>query len=496
MRRYILAHDLGSSGNKATLFDEKGRMVASKVSHYAMNVFNQNWAEQDPEVWWKAVCESSKSVLSQIDPKEVAAVSFSGQMMGCLCVDKDGRPLYNSLLYCDQRSTEQAEEMIKKVGFNRIYQICGHRPSASYSLSKLMWIRAKKPEVFEKTYKILQAKDYMNFRLTGNFATDYNDASGTNAFDLHQHAWSHEILDPVGISVDKFPEAVPSYTRIGKVTKAASMECGIPEGTDVIVGSGDGGCASMGAGSVSFGKPYCYMGSSSWVSIASKAPVDDPDMIAFTWAHPAQENLYQPCATMQTAGASISWFARTFMGDESGKTLDRMNTLSDSSPIGSNGLFYLPYLVGERSPWWNPKAKGGFIGLTAATNINDCCKALFEGIAMNLGINISVMLKEVPDRDVMFIGGGALNMSMRQLLADVFDCRIIIPQFLTEATSMGAALLGGVGCGLYKDYSIIESMNPIQSAILPDMHAHEFYQKHTELFKQAYKGLEEWFNVQ
>ena len=493
MNQYILAHDLGTTGNKATLFDEKGKLVASYVSPYAMHVFNQNWAEQDPAFWWDAVCLSSEKVLATIDRKKVAAVSFSGQMMACLCVDEQGKPLYNSLIYCDQRSTKQEKEFIDALGFEKIYTITGHRPSSSYSLTKLMWIRENLPEVYKKTHKVLQAKDYVSFLLTGKFYTDYNDASGTNAFDLETLSWSDEILNGVGIPKSLFPEAVPSTTCIGSVHRKASQATGIPEGTPVIIGSGDGGCASLGAGSVSFGKPYCYMGSSSWVSIASERPLIDEKMLAFTWAHPV-EGLYQPCATMQTAGGSLSWFAKTFLNSSDGKTMDRVNVLAEASQPGANGLYYLPYLMGERSPWWNTQAQGAFVGMNVNTNFNDFCRALLEGVAMNLNLCITGMLAEVPDRQVNFIGGGALNVYLRKILSDVFGCDIMIPQFLTEATSMGAALLGGVGCSLYEDFSIIEQMNPTKEIIQPDMKVHALYQKKVERFAALYKSLEPWFS--
>ncbi len=493
MKRYILAHDLGTSGNKATLFDEQGSLVDSRVTPYTMEVFNSNWAEQNPAIWWDAVCSSSKQVLSTIDPKQVVAVAFSGQMMACLPVDREGSPLHNALIYCDQRSGEEEAEFIDALGFDSIYSITGHRPSSSYSLTKLLWIKKHLPEVYEKTYKVLQAKDYMNFLLTGEYATDYNDASGTNAFDLLNFDWSAEILNAMGVDPSLFPKAYPSSTQIGSVHKKASEQTGIPEGTAVIVGSGDGGCASLGAGSVSFGKPYIYMGSSSWVSIASKKPLADPQKIGFTWAHPVA-GLYQPCATMQTAGGSISWFARTYLGNDKGKTLDSINELAKQSKPGANGLYYLPYLLGERSPWWNSNAKGAFVGLDLNTTFADHCMALMEGIAMNQKLNFAAMLNEVPDRQVMFIGGGALNTYLRQVLADVFACEIAVPQFLTEATSMGAALLGGVGSGLYEDFTMIEKMNPIKEVVKPNLENASFYEERTARFAQLYRSLEPWFN--
>jgi xylulokinase len=492
MKRYILAHDVGTSGNKATLFDEQGAMAASASASYGTHYFNGNWAEQRPVDWWKAVCGTSQEVLSRIDSSQLAGVSFSGQMMACLCVDEAGNPLHDALIYCDQRSARQERELIDACGMENVYQITGHRPSASYTLTKLMWIRDNKPDIFKKTYKVLQAKDYINFRLTAEFATDFNDASGTNAFDLHTSSWSQKILNAVSIPLEIFPEAVPSTTVIGKVHRRASAESGIPEGTPVVIGAGDGGCATLGAGSVVPGKPYCYMGSSSWVSITSKKPLIDKQMRSFTWAHPI-EGLYQPCATMQTAGSSFSWFAKILSGSDGAEELQEINKLAQQAPPGANGVLFLPYLLGERSPWWNSQAKAEFIGLHVNTTRSDISRAVIEGIAMNLNLSLQIMLQETGERSVMFIGGGAQGEIWRRIFADVFGCSITIPSLLTEATSMGAALLGGVGTGVYKDFSMVEQMNPVVEEIRRDQQSSLFYRELSDVLVASYKAVEPLF---
>lgn len=488
MKQYILAHDLGTSGDKATLFDEDGVLIRSAVAAYQTKVFNKNWAEQHPSDWWDAVCSTSRDVLSHVDRSQLAAVSFSGQMMACLCVDAHGRPLHDAIIYCDQRSTEEERRMIDRIGMKEIYRITGHRPSASYSLAKLMWVREHLPDVYRSTAKVLQAKDYMNFMLTGGFFTDYNDATGTNAFDISKRVWSDSVLHEMDIPAALFPCAVPSSTVIGRVSKDAALATTIPEGTPVVVGSGDGGCATLGAGSISLGKPYCYMGSSSWVSITSDEPLFDDAMMTFTWAHPI-DGLYHPCATMQTAGSSLSWFSSTFMHGEESENLEQVNDRAAHAPAGANGLLYLPYLLGERSPWWNPKAKAGFIGMHVNTTWEDMCRSVIEGIAMNLRISLEIMLARVPDRTVRFIGGGARGTTLRKVFSDVFGCDLLIPTLLTEATSMGAALLGGVGIGLYDDFSIVEKMNPIKEVVNPDVSLADLYQRKTETLKLAYQAL-------
>lgn len=494
MSGYILAHDLGTSGNKATLFDEEGRLVASCTETYGTDYPGENRAEQDPKDWWRAVCSSSRRVLREIDPARLVGVSFSGQMMACLCVDRNGIPLRNALIYCDQRAEKQAAGLAETIGFSEFYRITGHRPSSSYSLAKLLWVRENEPEIFGKTYKMLQAKDYMNFRLTGSFCTDFNDASGTNAFDLEKLAWSEKIISAADIPPAIFPEAVASTTVIGKVSAEASAECGIPAGVPVTAGSGDGGCATIGAGSWAPGTAYCYMGSSSWVSVTSNRPLADKQMKTFTWAHPI-EGLYQPCGTMQTAGSSINWISRLLNGSCDASNLEELNRLAGESPAGAGGVFFLPYLLGERSPWWDPDARGCFIGMDINTDRSRICRAVIEGIAMNLNESLKIMLEHSGAESVTFIGGGANGSVLRRIFADVFGLQLSIPSLLSEATSMGAALIGGVGTGLYDGFGMVEKMNPQFAIIRNDEAASSFYNAHSVNFTGLYTSLKDSFAI-
>lgn len=493
MRRYILAHDFGTSGNKATLFDEQGQLAASHTSAYETRFFNGNWAEQDPSSWWAAVCESSRKVIAQIDPSEIAGVSFSGQMMACLCLDAKGNPLHDAMIYCDQRSEKQSEQLSEAVGVRELYEITGNRPSPTYTLDKLMWIRDNRPDIFSQVHKVMQAKDYISYKLTGVYATDCNDASGTHAFDMKSFSWSEQILGAVDIPMHMFPEVHPSSAVIGEVHREAAQQTGIPAGTPVVVGSGDGGAATLGAGSVSPGRPYCCMGSTAWVSMTSSAPVNDPQMRVFTFAHPV-EGLYQPCATMQAAGSAFNWFAGVLRGSTEAEIMEELNDLAAESTPGANGVLFLPYLMGERSPWWNTQARAEFLGMHMNTSTADLCRAVIEGIAMNLDISLRIMLAEQPKAPVMFIGGGARGRIWREVFSDVFASRITIPSLLTEASSMGAALLGGVGTGLYPDFSMVDQMNPVTSTVEPHMELEGLYKKKRSLFSRAYRAIEPLFD--
>jgi len=310
MKKYLLAHDLGTSGDKATLFTVEGVLVKSETVSYGTHYFNNNWAEQDPEDWWQAVKESSRRIAAGIDPSEIAAIGFSGQMMGCVCVDGEGRPLRPALLYCDQRATAEEAEILSKIEALEFYKITGHRASASYSAAKLMWVKKNESEIYRKTAKMLHAKDFINFRLTGVMRSEFSDASGTNLLDLKKLAWSERLVAITGLDGDKLPELVASTAIIGALTSAAAKELGLVEGIPVVAGGGDGVCAGVGVGSVAPGITYNYLGSSSWIATTSDEPIFDDEMRTFVWAH-AVPGAYHPCGTMQTAGASYAWTRNT-----------------------------------------------------------------------------------------------------------------------------------------------------------------------------------------
>ncbi|HAK45697.1 MAG TPA: xylulokinase [Spirochaeta sp.] len=486
MEKYLLAHDLGTSGNKATLFAADGTLVKSATEAYDTEYTNGNWAEQNPEDWWNAVCLSSKKLLDGVDTGEIACVAFSGQMMGCLCVDDKGNPLRNHILYCDQRSEAETDILIDKLGADEIYRITGHRPSASYAVEKLMWVKNNEPDIYAKTAKMLNAKDYMNFRLTGRMVTDHNDASGANAFDLGSLSWSDKIIDAADVEREMFPEAVPSVEIIGTITKAASAATGIPEGVPVAAGAGDGGCATVGAGSVKPGATYCYLGSSSWISTTSTAPIPDAEMKTFTWAHPVP-GFYQPCGTMQTAGASYAWLRDQLAG---GGAYEDINKIMAEAPAGSNGLMFLPYMLGERSPRWNPDAKGAFIGLGLETKQSDIYRSVLEGVSMNLDIILKVMQAGIKIDDILLIGGGAKGALWRQILADIFGIPVKVPQYLEEATSMGAAIIGGVGCGLFSDFGAAERFVRVTGTTKPIAANSAVYDRIKPIFDKSYTSLE------
>ena len=499
MKRFLLAHDLGTSGNKASIYTADGKLVKSTVYPYTTRYFNDVWAEQNPNDWWDAVVNTTREFLKTIPANEIAAISFSAQMMGCLCVDKQGNPLKDCVIWADMRATAEAKEIEEKLGAKEFYNIVGHRISSSYSLPKLMWIKNNEPDVYRQTYKMLNAKDYIVYRLTGKFATEYSDASGTNALNLSTLKWSDLILDAAGIDMDKLPDLYPSTQVIGGVTREAAESTGLAVDTPVVMGGGDGMCASVGAGCIKEGVAYNYLGSSSWISIATKAPILDNDMRTFNWAH-IVPGYIAPCGTMQCAGGSYSWLKDSIclyeskLAAETGENVyDLINRQAEHSPVGANGILYMPYLIGERSPRWNPYAKGAFLGLKMENNHEDICRSVMEGVVLNLNVILSILREYGQIQDMTVIGGGAKGRLWLQIMADIYDLEIRKPNRIEEATSIGAAVTAGVGVGILNSFECVSRFIQTEEVIQPDIRNHEKYRKIMPLFEACYEALEPVF---
>lgn len=502
MNQYILAHDLGTSGNKASLFRADGKLAGSQVFAYGVNYFNGTWAEQDAEDWWDAVCRTSRSLIEAtgIDPKEIGAISFSGQMMGCLCVDKNGNPLRKSIIWADQRAQEQAAQIEQHISQQDFYHIVGHRNTASYGVQKLMWIRDNEPEIYEQTYKVLNAKDFIVYRLTGKFYTEYSDGNSMGCFDLNNLKWSDELVSYAGIDGDKLPELKPSTFVAGGVTEEAAKATGLAVGTPVVLGAGDGVTANVGAGSIKPGKTYSCMGTSAWITTTTEKPIYDPQMRSVTWAH-AIPGLYAPNGTMQSAGGAYSWLKNTICTMEAYEAKQRnmspydlINEEIEKSPAGANGVLFLPYLLGERAPRWNHEAKGAFLGLKAETERADMLRSVLEGVTLNLAIVLDILKTQVDIDEIMVVGGGAKGRVWRQIMADIYNTRIVVPAVLEEAGSMGAAVIGGVGTGIYKDFTAIDRFLEITDVQEPNPEAVKAYAPVRELFDDAYFALEKVFH--
>ena len=498
MANYVVAHDLGTTGNKATLYDREGKLVGASYFGYDTEYAHTGWAEQNPEDWWRAVCQSTRQLLGETGVKknDIACITFSGQMMGAVPVDQHARPLRNAIIWADQRALDQERWIGERLSFDDMYQITGHRLSSSYSLAKILWIRDHQPEIFAATHKFVHAKDSMVARLTGNFVTDPSDASSMNLYDLDSGAWSGKILDAVELAAEKLPEIRQSIEVVGEVRAAVADDVGVAAGTPVVIGGGDGACAAAGAGVIEEGSAYNYVGSSSWIAISTPKPIYDPDYRTFTFGHVIPD-MVMPTGTMQAAGASYQW-TRDQLSLFKRETAERLgispyeliNLEIAQVAAGAERLFFLPYLMGERSPRWNPHARGAFVGLTIRHTRAHMYRAVLEGVTMNLRVILDAFRDQGTKIDAMrLIGGGASGRIWNQIMADIYGLPVHRLAILEEATSMGAALVGGVGVGLYSDFSMIETMNDIAVTVMPDAKAQAVYEQMVPIFNKLYDAL-------
>mgnify|MGYP005759239105 FL=1 len=485
MEQFLISHDLGTSGDKATLFTTDGKLIRSYTASYDVHFFNGNYAEQDPENWWDAVCEATKAVLEGEDASKVAAMSFSAQMQGCLPVDKNGRPLRSSMIWADQRAVKEAKHLEKELGGDRIYKITGHRVSASYSIEKLMWLKKHEPDVYKKTYKMLQAKDYIIQRATGNFVTDYSDASGTQALDLRKLEWSEEILKAADIDKDKLPKLKKSTDVAGYIQERVAGEIGLPAGTPVVCGGGDGPVSAVGAACIRDGEFYLTFGTSAWIGGTTTEPFIDEDKTVFCFAH-VIPGKYMPCGTMQAAGSSYSYIRHALCDD---MPYDKLNEMIEKSPAGAQNLIFLPYLLGERSPRWNPDTSAAFLGIKPEHEKKDYVRAVIEGVAMNMELILQAYRKQAKIETMNLTGGGAKGQIVAQILADVLGVRFRMPDCVESATAIGAAVIAGVGVGVFESFDEIHRFMKFEKQVEPDKENQEVYEKLKPVFDEAYACL-------
>jgi xylulokinase len=489
----ILAHDLGTTGNKATLFGSDGAIIATTLATYPTAYPHPNWAEQNPADWQTAIFISTRRLLtaSGVAPEAIAAISFSGHMQGALLVDAAGTPLRPAIIWADQRAQPQADFMTQTCGADKIYQLTGNRVSPGYTAAKLLWLKTHQPDIFSQTHKVLQAKDYAAFLFSGVFATDYSDASLTQLLDINQKTWSADLLNQLGLPLEILPDLHPSAAVIGGVTAAAAAATGLKPGTPVVIGGGDGACATVGSGAVEPGDVYTCVGSSAWVALTTAQPVFDPHQRTFNFIH-LDPNFYCPLGTMQAAGGAFDWLERLFRAEgQTEPDFAALNEAISQVPPGATGLLFLPYLLGERSPYWNPLARGAFIGLAMPNSRGEMGRAVMEGVAFNLRIILeSLRGQGIVIESMRLIGGGGKSAVWRQILADIYDLPILRVNLPAAATALGAAIAGGVGVGLYPDYRVAQSLIPVTAAETPNPATHRRYEAVYALFKESYFALE------
>lgn len=487
--RYILSHDLGTSGNKASLFSDTGLLIDSFTQEYETIYPEAGWAEQNPEDWWKAVCIATRQVLKRVNPKQIAAVAVTGQMMGTVAVGADGGLVGNSIIWSDSRAEQECRLLEERLGAEYYYGITGQPPSAAYSLPKIMWLKENRPEQYQKTDKYIQSKDYINYLLTGVIGTDDTDAAYTIAYDIKKRCWSEEVLEASGIDKGKMPDVIRSSTIIGRVTAWAAQLCNIPGGTPVVTGAGDGSSAHLGAGCIVPGDSYICLGSSTWVAAQTEQLIFDKAGRMQSEPH-VLDGQYCFLGTMQTGGLAHQWGRENLAGEM--LSYEEIDRLAEASKPGAGGVIFLPYLMGERSPWYDLQARASFLGVSFHSKYEDFYRSIMEGVAMNLNILMNGIKEHLDISETTVIGGGAKSRVWMQILADVCDVNIAVPENTAAGTSIGGAIIAGVGCGIFEDYSVAKQFLKIRERIEPNPETREIYRERQKAFEAAYWGVREW----
>lgn len=499
---FILVYDLGTTACKTLLYDvNSGAVVKSTAIEYPTYHPRELWAEQRPIDWWNAVVESTRTVLRGIDPGSVEAIGLSGQMMACLPVNREGNALHNAIIWMDQRSVDEVELIRSRVEEREFYRVTGNRLSPTYPIAKILWLKRNKPEIYEKTHVFLQPKDYIVSKLTGALQTDYTDASLTAMLDIHKKSWAHELLRDIGIDTSKLPEIKSSFEVVGEISGEVANKLGMSKRVPVVVGCGDGVCTTLGAAATELGDSYVYLGASAWISTISEKPVVDSSMRLFNMVY-VDPRYYAPIGTMQTAGAALKWFKdNVFLLEKNTADLlgvspyELIDSEAERSTTGSRGLLFLPYLMGERAPWWSPYARGVLLGFTLSHTRHDIARAVLEGVAFNLGLIAECFAENGIDlgRQVSLIGGGAKSRIWPRILSSILNKALAVLRHKVEVAALGASIVAACAMRIYSSVNEAKKINPAERIVYPDPVEVEAYRKILPLFKRSYVALEQVF---
>lgn len=489
-KEYILTQDIGIYSCKAALFSFDGETICTSRVNYTPDIVAGNRSTQPPSTWWNAFCINCRKLLENVPANSVRAVCVSGQMMGCLPMGQDGQPLYDHITWYDRRDTDQSNEIQSLLSADTIHSITGVCLSYMFSLPKIMWLRDHFPDIYQNTWKFIQCKDYINYRLTGVLVTDESDAGFTLMYDLLKKRWSDTILSACEIDTAKLPEVVPFGMVLGKVTPAASADCGLDQDTLVIEGLGDGRAPTIGSGLSQKGQGLVYMSSTAWFSQVTGSAQMDRKGILTKCSYTNPELLLNGGAVL-SAGHSIDWFINAFYPNNQSLHLQRSQELfahMNHIPIGSNGLLFIPHLRGERTPWWNNFAKGGFVGLASYHTQDDLFRSVIEGISFQLAL-VYNSIQDLELFSSLYFSGSLATPQWQQLLSDIFDMEIVTSDVKSIIGCVGAAVTAGIGLGIYSDPSEASYFHRNHFYTSPIKENVELYRELIPVFEDCYNAL-------
>lgn len=499
--KYVIGIDLGTSATKTVLFDEKGNIISSASYEYPLYQPHNGWAEQSPEDWYNAAIDTLKSVISEsnINSENIVSLGISGQMHGLVMLDENCNVLRPSILWCDQRTGKECEELTQILGRETLINITANPALTGFTASKILWVKNNEPDIFEKCRHILLPKDYLRFRLTGEFATEVSDASGMQLLDVPNRKWSKTMIDALGIKKEYLAKVYESPEITGYINSDTATKTGLSVKTSVVGGAGDNAAAAVGMGVVTEGKSFTTIGTSGVVFAHTDNPVIDPKGRVHTFCC-AVPGAWHVMGVTQGAGLSLQWFKNNFCREEveqaatEGKDVYQItDEKAKSISVGCDKLIYLPYLMGERTPHLDPDCRGVFFGLSAMHTKSHFIRAIMEGVTYSL-YDCLLVLKEmgISPISMLLCGGGSKSKLWKSMICDTFAIPAVTSKS-SDAPALGVAILAAVGSGIYKDVeTACENMIPSDSdTIYPDDENTKAYHEYHRIYSSLYVSLKD-----
>lgn len=483
---YYIGVDLGTSALKLVMMKGNGELVKTVSKEYPLYFPRSGWSEQNPVDWFLAVKEGLKELAAFADEK-IAGISFGGQMHGLVILDKDDNVLRPAILWNDGRSTEETDYLNNVIGKEKLSKLTANIAFAGFTAPKILWVKNNEPEIFAKISKIMLPKDYISYMLSGSFSTDYSDASGMLLLDVKNKKWSKDMIDICSISEDMLPKLYESYEVVGAIKPELAKELGLNEDIKIIAGAGDNAAAAIGTGTVGEGACNISLGTSGTVFISSRNFGVDSFNALHSFAH--ADGNYHLMGCMLSAASCNKWWMEEIL-----KTKDFSKEQENIENLGENNVFFLPYLMGERSPHNDPDAAGTFIGMRMDTKREDMTLAVFEGVTFALrdSLEVARSLGIKIDR-TMICGGGAKSPLWKRLVSNILNVEVEVP-VSEEGPGFGAAILAAVGCGEYESVEkAAKSIIKIKEKIKPEADLVVKYEEKYKKFKKIYPALKDVF---
>lgn len=491
---YYLGIDVGTSSVKSLLMDAGGNRIGTAQQGYEIVKERLDYAEQDMELLW----EAAKSTITELvrrfpnETERIRGISYSGQMHGLVMVNRRGNLIRRGIIWADQRSQEAIRKVYAQVGEDKYRNVALNSLSTGFLLASLIWIREHEPEHYEQIYKVMLPKDYIRWRMCGEYGTDMSDASSSGAFDTGRRQWAWELIDELGLDRDIFPACRESYAIAGTVTKACAEETGLKEGTAITYGGGDTLMQAVGNGAAAPGILTANIGTASQLNAFIGKPLYDPQFRTNTFCHVPPESWLMMGANL-SGGVALKWLMNQILEM---KCYDSMTELAETVPAGSEGLVFLPYLSGERTPYNDPDAKGIYFGMTLRHTRAHLIRSAMEGIVFGLRASLDIFREQgIAYHKIIASGGGARSGLFLQMQADILDCEIFTNEE-NEQACMGAAVTAAAACGEYADYR--EACGRIvrlkDKTVLPNRENQKYYEEAFGLYRELYPHNRELFH--